>query len=165
MDFLSNLLLTLMQFSDQQDTSNSDNGAGRVVGYFTTWSSRSFSPTQAQLLTHVNIAFAIMDAAGSLSFNDGGQTVLQVRQVANGYPNLKVMFSIGGGTNSQYFSNITANPDLTNTLIANILNIIDNYSLDGVDIDWENPTTSDDKSNYVLLMQKMRYALDQHQVQ
>ena len=102
-----------------------------------------------------------MNTDGSLSFDDGGHAITQVKQVAASYPNLKVMFSVGGGGNSQYYSNVAANPTI---LLTNILNIIDTYNLDGVDIDWENPTTAADKSNYVSLMQKLRSALDQHQV-
>lgn len=143
----------------------SNTTANRVIGYYPSWGSSKFSPTQAQLLTHVIYAFADMTADGQLSFDSTGvQRLLQLKQVANSYPQLKIMFSFGGASNSQYLSSIAADSSKLTHLVLSTINIIDTYDLDGVDVDWEQPTSAADKSNYVQMMKKFRDALDQRQV-
>ncbi|CAF4305283.1 unnamed protein product, partial [Rotaria magnacalcarata] len=66
------------------------------------------------------------------------------------------MFAVGGWENSQYFSSIAASPDKRVRFIASTLKLLDEYRMDGIDIDWEHPVTGgavegipEDKQNYV----------------
>lgn len=55
-------------------------------------------------------------------------------------------------------STVAANPSLRATLINNIISAINTYNLDGVDIDWEFPATSE-KTNFTLFMKELRTAV------
>ena len=47
---------------------------------------------------------------------------------------VKVLFSVGGWANSQYFSTVANDPLLVDTFVSSIKSMIDAYSFDGVDI-------------------------------
>ena len=55
--------------------------------------------------------------------------------------NVKVLIAVGGWNNGDdsAFRSLAANSSYRNTFINNLLNFVDQYGLDGVDIDWEYP--------------------------
>jgi chitinase len=48
--------------------------------------------------------------------------------------NLKVIFSVGGWANSQYFSSMVNNDAMFANFVNSIKNLISKYSFDGVDL-------------------------------
>ncbi|KAH7676184.1 Protein T13H5.3, partial [Aphelenchoides avenae] len=127
----------------------------RIVGHFTSWGKQNFTSKQATSLTHVIYAFLRLNGDGRITFgkvSDAGQTdaisdatsvarLTQLLQVARLHKHLKVQFAIGGWDNSDAFSILTADEQRRRVLINSIVQIIDVYKLDGVDIDWEYPVT------------------------
>ncbi|ORX64388.1 glycoside hydrolase, partial [Anaeromyces robustus] len=75
------------------------------------------------------------------------------------YPNLKTVISIGGENSASRFSTITK----TNASIAkaarNIVNFCNNYGFDGVDLDWEFPSSPEESNQYLNLVKKLRQFL------
>lgn len=67
-----------------------------------------------------------------------------------------VVVSVGGGdsSNADKFATIAASSSLRSTLATNIVNVINQYNLDGVDIDWETPASSS-ATNFTLLMKEI----------
>lgn len=57
-----------------------------------------------------------------------------------------------------YMTTIAASADLRATLITNIVNSINTYNLDGIDIDWEFPKSSE-KANFTIFMHELRDAV------
>lgn len=53
---------------------------------------------------------------------------------------------------SAKWSSFSSTPELRETFANNVVNIINEYGFDGVDIDWETPTTAQ-SDNYVALME------------
>ena len=84
-------------------------------------------------------------------------------------PGLKVLIAVGGWSWSARFSD-AALTDASRTVFADsCVDFIVRYGLDGVDIDWEYPVSGglstnirrpEDKTNFTLLMQKLREKLD-----
>ena len=145
----------------------------RVVGYFTSWGSKGITTHQASYLTHVIYAFIEMQPDGSLVLGpeaDGKQLesriahLMDVRKQLNG--GLKVLFAVGGWSNSQYFSASAASEEKTQRFVADIEVILERYDFDGVDIDWEYPVTGGadegipaDRNNYVSILRLIRNRL------
>ena len=62
----------------------------------------------------------------------------------------KIVISVNQGE-SGAFSAVSANPELRKKLANNILKVIQDLELDGIDIDWETPSSTE-ATNFTLLM-------------
>lgn len=78
--------------------------------------------------------------------------------------NLKLLLSIGGWTYSQAgkFKN-PASTDSSRQAFANsAVQIMADWGMDGIDIDWEYPVNKEEGKNFVLLLRACRMALDNY---
>lgn len=125
-----------------------------------------FTKEDANKLTHVNIAFGGIFADGRIEGEDHPK-VKMVKQMKEWNPNLKVCLSLNEG-DRKGFSTCAASKELREKAALNLVNIIKNTDLDGVDLDWEYPcvpsngiaASPDDKKNFTLFCQAIRDALD-----
>ncbi|MEY4594084.1 MAG: hypothetical protein RIQ47_494 [Bacteroidota bacterium] len=72
----------------------------------------------------------------------------------------KLLASIGGWTYSANFPTIAASPSYRAAFAHDCNTMVLTYGLDGIDIDWEYPSTLTEKQNYTLLLQQVRDSLD-----
>ncbi|KAJ1795705.1 hypothetical protein LPJ59_004191, partial [Coemansia sp. RSA 2399] len=82
--------------------------------------------------------------------------------------NTKALVSIGGWSDSTYFTKLVSDTTTGNPFIANIVSFVDTNSLDGIDIDWEypgragdgctNPDMANDTPNYLIFLTNLRTA-------
>ncbi|KAI4089159.1 MAG: hypothetical protein LQ339_008601 [Xanthoria mediterranea] len=87
-------------------------------------------------------------------------------------PGLHTWISVGGwsftdpGPTRTAFSSLAGNAGNRHTFISGLINFMDTYGFDGVDLDWEYPAADDgggvdtDTAKYVLLAQEMKSAFD-----
>lgn len=134
-----------------------------VVAYVTSWSSIKVDPT---VMTHINYAFGHV----SESFKGVGiANEARFREVAalkQKNPDLKVLLSIGGWGSGR-FSEMADNETYRTSFAKDCKRVIDQYGIDGIDIDWEYPTSNAagisssprDKANFTLLMRDIREAI------
>ena len=135
-------------------------GEKLVIGYYPHWLKDNLPPEEIDLknLTHIIHAFAWPNSDGTLSTYNGmidGNLNYQVH--LNGK---QILISLGGWGNSTAFSDVTGNSSLRSTFIANIISFIQQNDYDGVDIDWEYPSTLVHKENLTLFVSELRSALD-----
>jgi chitinase len=162
-------------------------GGKRIVGYYTSWSvyGRNFQPADvaANLLTHVNYAFANVNAQGQCVLGDPYADVdkfypgdswdtnalrgaiHQWHLVRQRSPHLKLMLSVGGWTWSRHFSDAALTPASRASFAQSCVALAARYGFDGLDIDWEYPvgggdsstiSRPEDKRNFTLLLQALR---------
>lgn len=117
-------------------------------------------------MTHINYAFGEVNE----TFNGVNiQNEARLRNIAalkSVNKNLKVVLSIGGWESGR-FSEMAADSLLRQAFAKDCRRIIDSFGLDGVDIDWEYPTSGSagisyspaDTDNYTLLMRDLRQAI------
>ena len=134
-----------------------------IVGYVTYWETRMPDPT---LLTHINYAFALIkDDFETLDIKKPDR-LTQVVGLKSKNPKLKVMLSVGGW-GAGNFSEMAASEQHRQKFCQNCADAVKKYKLDGIDIDWEYPSSSsagissspNDISNFTLLMRDLRAAL------
>lgn len=135
-----------------------------VVAYVTGWSSCMPDPN---LMTHINYAFGhVADSFDSVRIQNTARldSIVALREIN---PDLKIVLSIGGW-GSGNFSEMAADSTLRAKFAADCVKKVEQYKLDGIDIDWEYPTrgqgagiseSPDDTGNYTLLMRDLRSAL------
>lgn len=163
----------------------------RIVGYFAEWNIYiennyyEVSDIPWDKITHINYAFAkiengriaIIDkwAAIQKPFGDDtwdtplkghfGQLIKFKKQ----YPHVKTLISVGGWTESKYFSDVALTEESRNIFADSCVEFIRTYQFDGVDIDWEYPVSGgmpenirrpEDKQNFTLLLKCLREKLD-----
>lgn len=135
----------------------------RIVGYVTSWS--DVIP-DAKSVTNINYAFGhVTDTFDGVKI-DNPSRLKEIVALKKKNRKLEVQLSIGGW-GSGNFSEMAADPEKRKAFAEACRNIVDEYGLDGIDIDWEYPgsgaagisSSPDDKSNYILLMKDLRNAL------
>ena len=85
------------------------------------------------------------------------------------FPHLKVMIACGGWSGSGGFSDMANDPESRESFVKSAIAFVNQYNLDGVDIDWEYPGLPgegnihrpEDKQNFTALMKELRGALNQ----
>ena len=136
-----------------------------VVGYAVYWEATMPDPA---LLTHVNYAFALIkNDFETLDVKQPGR-LTQIVALKRTKPELKVLLSIGGW-GAGNFSEMAASETHRKNFAKNCLAAVTQYGLDGIDVDWEYPTSTaagisaspDDTRNFTLLMKDLREALGQ----
>ena len=139
-----------------------------IVGYATYWDSRMPDPT---LLTHINYSFAhIKDDFESLDIKKESR-LSQIAALKNSHPGLKVLLSVGGWEAGN-FSEMAADPTHRQNFCNNCLAAVNRYRLDGIDLDWEYPTSGaagisyspDDTKNFTLLLKDLRNTLGENRL-
>ena len=136
----------------------------KVVGaYVTSWSEVMPDP---QYMTHINYAFGHVNESFNGVKIDNEERLRQIVDLRKQKPELKVLLSIGGWGSGR-FSEMAANDEYRCAFAADCDRVVKEFALDGIDIDWEYPTSSmanissspDDTENFTLLMQDIRAAI------
>ena len=128
----------------------------RLVGDYGYWSRVQTPPySAAQIpfneLTHVNHAGVSFNAFANLVVPTG---FLEPELIQNAHAaGVKVLLLLGGD-----FPALDINPALITTLVGNLQTFINNNGYDGVDIDWEYPSTVLDRQTFFNLMAALRAA-------
>ncbi|HYG38870.1 MAG TPA: glycoside hydrolase family 18 protein, partial [Cytophagales bacterium] len=130
-----------------------------VVGYMPSWSG-SAQAIQYDKLSHVIYAFIRPTTTGGLTALDNPQKLRDIVSLAHAQ-NVKVMIAVGGWSdlNNADFQSMASNSSYRSTFINNIVNFINTYQLDGVDIDWEYPREGNDPADFATLMTELGNAM------
>ena len=134
-----------------------------VVAYVTSWS--RVMP-DAKYMTHINYAFGHVTKSFDGVRIDNEKRLRSITALKKDNPHLKVMLSVGGWASGN-FSEMAADKHLRRSFAKDCKRVMKEYNLDGIDIDWEYPTSRaagisaspDDTDNYTLLMRDLRKVL------
>src|SRR5271163_3694901 len=109
----------------------------KVVGYEASWDG-TVSGIQFNKVTDVDYAFLVPKGNGSLQAIDDAPK-LQSLVSAGHAAGIKV--SISCQTSAADWESLASNSGSRGAFVNNMMNFVNRYNLDGVDIDWEFPTT------------------------
>lgn len=120
-------------------------------------------------LTHIDYAFAHIVAGRAVLDMPGAPADLaRLRDLKKTNPHLKVLVSVGGWS-ADGFSDAALTESSRQVFADSVVEILRQYDLDGVDVDWEYPGQGkdagikyreEDKGNFTLLLKSLRGALD-----
>ncbi len=114
------------------------------------------STIQYSKLTHINYSFVLPNSNGTLQgIPDPGK--LQ-QLVSLGHQNgVRVSLAVGGwnGGNDDNFEILAANPNSRTTFVNALIGLVNQYNLDGIDMDWEYPDPGAEGDNYTALMRQL----------
>ena len=135
-----------------------------IIAYVISWSDQLPDPTH---ITHINYAFGKVNKDFNGLTIDNETRLTTILGLKEQKPTLKVVLSIGGWK-SGGFSEMAADENNRKAFVADCKRVVDQFNLDGIDMDWEYPTSSaagissspDDMANFTLLMREIREILD-----
>ena len=117
-----------------------------VVGYFPSYRSLADVPDVKFRMTNVVVyAFYAVNGSGGLSAPSAPAASLSAVLSKARTNNAKVFLGIndGSGDGKTNFRNMAATATGRNNFIKEVMNVVRANTLDGVDVDWEFPTTAD----------------------
>jgi len=144
-----------------------------VLAYVTSWSVVVPDPSD---ITHINYAFGHVNESfngiminsrnnpdGRATGEDRLKTLVALKEQK---PSLKILLSIGGWGSGR-FSEMAANETNRLAFANDCQRVVQKFGLDGIDMDWEYPTSSaagissspDDMENFTWLMRDIRNAI------
>jgi len=141
------------------------------VAYLASWSGAPVN--HPEKLTHLNVAFAHIDKASRVVLDSAAmaQRLVDLQNLKKQNPQLKIIVSVGGWQ-AEGFSDAALTDSSRRVFAASAAKLLRDYSLDGVDIDWEYPGQGvagiryrpEDKQNFTRLLQTLRETLDAQSV-
>jgi chitinase len=129
----------------------------------------------AKKLTHINYAF--VDVKDSMAWLTNIETdtinFRKLNYLKKDNPDLKIIISIGGWAWSENFSDAVLTESSRKKFATTGVAIVEQYNLDGIDIDWEYPGLRgednvfrpEDKQNFTLMFKAIREELDKLSVE
>ena len=112
-----------------------------IVAYVTSWTNEVPDPTT---MTHINYAFGHVNDTFNGVRIDNPERMRMVVGLKAQNPALKVMLSVGGWGSGR-FSEMAATAETRMAFAKDCKRVVEEFGLDGIDIDWEYPTQSQAK--------------------
>ena len=150
----------------------------KVIGYYPGWKATpeyDYYPEDIPFdkVTHVQYAFLGVDADNAvptIMSDQDRQNLERFKELKDGAASdTKITLSVGGWADSTGFSEIAMTESGRQSFADRCVEILRKYNLDGIDIDWEHPGSSQGKcqcgsnkdyENHVKLLQALRDTLD-----
>ncbi|KJA18753.1 glycoside hydrolase family 18 protein [Hypholoma sublateritium FD-334 SS-4] len=146
------------------------NVTGNIImaGWYPAWLGASYPPDQISWSKYNSMAFSfgIPTADPSvITLDADSQALLPTFVSAAKKNNVKAFLSLGGWSGSQYFSPCMATDSSRTAFVNAIVGLVQQYSLDGIDFDWEYPgkqgntanqVSLDDSANFLAMLQQLK---------
>ncbi|KAK0641929.1 glycoside hydrolase family 18 protein [Cercophora newfieldiana] len=173
--------LTLLSFVNTVATTNTNTTERKTLNPRNTPYKNIPSDLPISQLTHVIYAFANITASTgevflAKPFVDTKQAYAddlpspdntnlrgalgQLYRLKSSHRHLKTLLSIGGPHFSRFFPAATSTAEKRSRFVASAVRLLADLGVDGIDLDWEYPTTKEEGGKYLLLLQELRRGLD-----
>lgn len=141
-----------------------------ILGYATSRGLDIMTEADARRLTHINLAFGTL-RDGLLNMKGLPHLDQQLPRIRTWNPGLRIVLSVGGW-GAGGFSTMAQTDTGRRAFADSVRKVIDQYGLDGVDIDWEYPcndaagidASPEDRGNFTLLLQSLRDVLGEERI-
>jgi GH18 family chitinase len=128
----------------------------RIIAYVTDGIIESLIPYEK--LTHINYSFLTPKSDGTFNTINNGWKLKLIAENAHKH-DVKVLISVGGWGWDKEFETVAADPSLRSAFVQNLKAFVDEYQLDGADVDWEYPDAGQSAQNFLAMMQELRLAM------
>ncbi|HEX6034768.1 MAG TPA: glycosyl hydrolase family 18 protein [Anaerolineales bacterium] len=109
-------------------------------------------------LTHINYSFLTPKVDGTFNPINNAWKLKQIVKDAHAH-NVRVCISVGGWGWDAQFEDLAASPESRSAFVQNLKAFLEEYNLDGVDMDWEYPDPGPSSQNFLALIRELRAAL------
>ena len=132
-----------------------------VVGYFPSYRNPADVPDIKFRMTNVVVyAFFTVNTSGTVDVVSPATLAAVIAKARANNAKIFVGINDGSGDGKTNFKNMAASTTGRNNFIKDVMNKVRQYNFDGVDMDWEFPTTSDGTDGtFSLLMKELSDSL------
>ena len=109
-------------------------------------------------LTHINYSFLTPNADGTFNPINNSWKLMQIVEAGHKH-DVNVSISVGGWGWDAQFEEMAANPETRTAFVQNLVAFLNEYQLDGADIDWEYPDAGQSSQNFLALIKELRTAM------
>ena len=169
--FLATGLFVLLAASTPGCTSTEhiDTSEYRVIAY--AGGNMDYWRMGAEKLTHINYAFALVNDDGEIYFRNEARSaahLAQLQALKAKNPDLKLLVSVGGW-GADGFSDAALTEESRELFARTGIDMVKQYGLDGIDINWEFPGQPgpgivyrpEDQQNFTYMMRELRRQADE----
>ena len=128
----------------------------RIVAYATDGIVESIIPYDK--LTHINYSFLTPKDDGTFNLINNDWKLRDIVKSAR-QNDVKVLISVGGWGWDKQFETVAVDPQLRSAFVQNLKTFVDDFNLDGADIDWEYPDAGESAQHFLALIQELRAAM------
>lgn len=165
----------ILSFSEAKGlTKLSGKKSSEVVMAYYTGNGTEISRYHVNELTHLIFSFVhLKNNKLTVSSRADSITLRQLVALKKQYPHLKIMVSMGGWGGCASCSKTFSTAKGRKTYALSVKKVLDEYHLDGIDLDWEYPTiqgypghlfTAKDKKHVTDLFRRLRNTLGKHKI-
>lgn len=117
----------------------------------------------ANLCTHVLYSFVGITKDGNIRVNDDEKDLYEFTKFVKKNAGAKAIVSIGGWSEgSKKFSKVANNKGTRHLFVQNVIQFLEKYGFDGLDVDWEYPAQrggqKSDKDTFTKLLKNLKNA-------
>lgn len=145
-----------------------------VIAYFSTDSAAAQQYDYSKI-TQVIYSFGHTDSLGNFTANRSKDSAAlnSFKNIKAKYPQLKILISMGGWGGCRFCSDVFASEAYTKQFAATTKKYLDDFNLDGIDLDWEYPAVENypehkyqpaDKQNFTRLVKLLRASLGKNKI-
>jgi len=128
----------------------------RIIAYATDGVIETLIPYDR--LTHINYSFLTPNADGTFNPIVNGWKLKKIVETSHAR-DVQVLISVGGWGWDAQFEEMAADPESRSAFVRNLKAFVDEYQLDGADIDWEYPDPGESSRNFLALISELRAAM------
>ncbi|MBD5459541.1 MAG: glycoside hydrolase family 18 protein [Lachnospiraceae bacterium] len=140
-----------------------------VIAYYTSWCRYDADGLRAKdidaaKLTHIHYAFAETTwafAPFANNIDDHLENLQELASLKEQNPDLKLVLSIGGGGGDKYFKIMCSKDENLKIFTEGCLDFLTTYDFDGIDLDWEFPSTPAEMKGFTNMVLCLRKGMDE----
>lgn len=135
-------------------------GRGRVVAYYPGWHTNAYPCTRIDYSQVTDIAHAFVWPLTNGTLNVPPYYLYpELLEMAHAH-GVRMIVTVGGGSKSIYFPAMARDPVARAKFVRELTAFCVTNKYDGVDYDWESPTNAAERTDFTMLVQETRAALD-----
>jgi GH18 family chitinase len=155
------LVFLLSHCSLAQDNPERGQDEFVVVGYLPDYRAPAYDPANAAQLTDL-VFFSIQPTAtGDLNTRALSNKNLAMLKAVKEKHGCRIHIAVGGWGRSNHFAAMSAQKQSRQRFVDNLVMICHKHGIDGVDLDWEFPSTTTEKVAFVALLSQLQSRLRQ----
>ena len=135
----------------------------KITGYIPQRSVERITSAHFDLITDAIFFGTDVDSKGNIDLDEVHKYLIKLNTV-RGEKDVNLSVCFGGWERSKFFEKMSASKKRRANFCKQVLDMCQKYQLNGVDLDWEYPSTPEQRKNFVKLVKDLFETLNPHDI-